>query len=214
MVIHLTFSDCKQKNCGGGVLKSRYLSDSEIFALQSTLSDAAWLPFRISAETGLRVGDVIKIRLSDLRNDGFFFVAQKTKKEGFAKVHSGTISALKRNAGFSEWCFPSPKKAGEHITRQAVWRRLKTACGRAGVDVSGVSPHSFRKVFSVELYKKSDLRTVQKALQHSSVYTTEIYTLADWSTGENAELPILRGDITMIAQKVAEIVLDRLTKDK
>ena len=43
-----------------------------------------------------------------------------------------------------------------------------------------VAPHSFRKVYSVELMKKyGDLERVKRALNHSSETVTMIYALAD-----------------------------------
>lgn len=195
-------------------MKSRYLTDSEIMALRRLITEAEWLPFRISYETGLRIGDVLKIRVHDLTDDGINYCAQKTKKTGFARIQSGTLSALLKNAQGTEWCFPSSKKAGAHLTRQAAWARLKKTARLAGVEVDGVSPHSLRKVFAVELFKRSDLDAVRGALQHSDERTTELYALSDFTTSEYADKPLLRGDLQIICEKVAEIVIARLESQK
>ena len=106
------------------------------------------------------------------------------------------------NAPSDVWCFPSPKNKGEHITRQALHTRLKSACKRAKLSADGISPHSMRKNFAVELYHKEGIESVVKALQHESLTTAEIYALADWLTGDNAKKPLLREDIVRIIEAV------------
>ena len=49
-------------------------------------------------------------------------------------------------------------------------------------------------------------------LQHTDVRTTEVYVLADWTTGSNAQKPLTRGDLEMLAEKLVQIVLDRIDK--
>lgn len=79
---------------------------------------------------------------------------------------------------------------------------MKRACKLAEVDPRGVSPHSFRKYFAVDLLSKSDLHTVQEALQHSNIYVTEQYAFSDWSTGENAFVAVKRCDVPMIIGQI------------
>ena len=153
------------------------------------------------------VGDVVKIRVEDIRSDGrIFYKAQKTGKEGLARVPPSLAKKLRENSHGGEWCFPSPKKSGEHITRQAVYTRIKSAAKKAGVSEFGISPHSFRKVFAVKLFNNSDIGTVKEALQHTSATVTELYALADWLTGENAKKPLLREDIEMIVDAVQRAI--------
>lgn len=162
---------------------------------------AAWLPLGVSLETGLRVGDVVRLRRESLKSDGIHFRAQKTRKVGVAKISAELRRQLPTRG---KWLFPSPYRAGEHITRQCVWARIKTAAKRANIDPQGVSPHSLRKVFAVELYREKGFRAVQEALQHSNAATTEVYSFADWSTGESANLPLTRRDLQLVVHMVLE----------
>ena len=182
-------------------MRSRFLEDSEIKALQEALDTEAFLPLVVSLETGIRIGDVVSLRVSDVKKDGIHFTAKKTKKAGIAKISQKTRKKL-RTGGV--WLFPSPYKAGKHITRQAVWARIKRAGKSAGVDLEGLSPHSMRKAFAVELYKQKGFKATQEALQHSKACTTEIYAFADWSTGEKSELPLQRRDLQLIVKMVLE----------
>lgn len=185
-------------------MRARYLSQEEIDRLSAHMSAEAWLPLRVACATGLRVGDVVGLRVWNLRENGIAYTAQKTGKRGFAPCPSALVWAMFKQSKWG-YCFPSKQKK-THITRQAVWARVKRACELAEIDPRGVSPHSFRKFFAVDLLSKSDLHTVQQALQHTSVYVTEQYAFSDWSTGDNALLSVRRCDIPMIIGQILPLL--------
>lgn len=182
-------------------MKSKYIDTPELQALREHLDFNSWLPLWVALETGLRVGDVVKLRVANLKEDGLHYRAEKTKKNGVANISAALRKHLRKKG---KWLFPSPYKTGQHITRQCVWARIKKACERAGLQAEGISPHSLRKVFAVELYRERGFKAVQEALQHSNSATTEIYSFADWSTGSSAELPLKRKDLQLIVKMVLE----------
>ena len=186
-------------------MRSRFLDEREVTAIRGVMSGADWLPFWIALETGLRIGDVAKLRWADISGNVIRFVAQKTGKDGTAVISDDLRRALHRVRGHRwEWVFPSPNTPSAHITRQSLWKRLKRACARAGVNPDGLSPHSFRKVYGVTEYKRHGIGAVQAGLQHSDISTTEIYALADWLTAENADKPLLRSDMARIVRYIAD----------
>ncbi|MCU1655977.1 MAG: tyrosine recombinase XerD [Pseudonocardiales bacterium] len=66
---------------------------------------------------------------------------------------------------------------GGPLSRQSAWTVLRTAAERAGL-AAGVSPHTLRHSFATHLMDGgADVRVVQELLGHSSVTTTQIYTL-------------------------------------
>ena len=66
---------------------------------------------------------------------------------------------------------------GTQLSRQSAWSIVQSAALRAGIK-SEVSPHSIRHSFATHLLDGgADIRTVQELLGHSSVTTTQIYTL-------------------------------------
>lgn len=182
-------------------MKSRYLDAGECKAIRAALTPDEWLPLWVSLETGLRIGDVVALRRRALAPDGLHFTAQKTGKRGVAPISEALRNALPKRG---LWLFPSPYKSGQHLTRQAAWARIKRGAAVAGVDLEGVSPHALRKCFAVELYRAKGFKAVQTALQHRNAATTEIYSFADWSTGENAEKPLVRRDLQLVVKMVLE----------
>lgn len=66
---------------------------------------------------------------------------------------------------------------GQRLSRQSAWAVIQHAAGKAGLGTD-VSPHSLRHSFATHLLSGgADLRAVQELLGHSSVATTQIYTL-------------------------------------
>jgi integrase/recombinase XerD len=66
---------------------------------------------------------------------------------------------------------------GGPLSRQSAWLILRTAAERAGL-ADGISPHTLRHSFATHLMEGgADVRVVQELLGHSSVTTTQIYTL-------------------------------------
>jgi integrase/recombinase XerD len=66
---------------------------------------------------------------------------------------------------------------GQRVSRQNAWLIIKAAAERAQLGVE-ISPHTFRHSFATHLLAGgADVRVVQELLGHSSVATTQIYTL-------------------------------------
>ena len=188
-------------------MEAKYLTTTQLTRIINSMTYDAFLPLAVSLETGLRIGDVLKLQPSDVHLDCITYTAQKTGKRGCAPITDTTRRALLENARGTSWCFPSPSRDGNHLTRQAVWKRVKKACIRAGIDPDGISPHSCRKNFAVDVYRRLGAKEAQKALQHSSATVTERYILSDWKSGSQKYAPLLRKDIDMIAKIVFDYVM-------
>lgn len=66
---------------------------------------------------------------------------------------------------------------GKRLSRQGVWQIIKRAAKRAGIE-DAVTPHTFRHAFATHMLERgADVRSVQELLGHSSVVTTQIYTM-------------------------------------
>ncbi len=71
---------------------------------------------------------------------------------------------------------------GQRMSRQNVWLTIKERTEQTGLGLT-VSPHTFRHSFATHLLEGgADVRVVQELLGHSSVATTQLYTLVTADT--------------------------------
>lgn len=157
-------------------MRTEYLLQREVDLVLSALTDTNRLVMRTALQTGLRVGDVLSLTPDRLKPH-FWVTEQKTGKKRQVGLPEPLLSDLKKNAG-TDWVFPgrNPRK---HHTRQAVWKDVKRAAEAFRLK-QNVAPHSFRKVYAVDLMKKyGDIDRVRRALNHGSETVTLVYALAD-----------------------------------
>ncbi len=66
---------------------------------------------------------------------------------------------------------------GNRLTRQSVWRLVRSYGARVGIDTEHLSPHVLRHSAATHMVEGgADLRTVQELLGHASLSTTQVYT--------------------------------------
>lgn len=130
----------------------------------------------LEGNLGLRISDIVRLRLADIVNDGGRFrlsiVEQKTGKERVFTVPLVIQQymenyCLRNGIGRNEVMFP--------ITTREVQKVLARVCDYLGYE--GISTHSFRKWYATEIYKNNgyDIALVQRLLQHSSAAVTQRY---------------------------------------
>lgn len=141
--------------------------------------------------TGGRVSEIVGINLSDIFESNDVRVIKlrgKGGKERVVPMGSFSIKALddyvvrvrpslqlKSSKSKSEALFLNQR--GTRISRQSAWQIVVDSARKAGLS-EGISPHVFRHSFATHLLDGgADIRVVQELLGHSSVTTTQIYTL-------------------------------------
>ncbi|WP_237065613.1 site-specific tyrosine recombinase XerD [Microbulbifer guangxiensis] len=134
---------------------------------------------------GLRVTELVGLRVSQINlRQGVVRVTGKGRKERLVPMGESAQSWLQRylsearpmllSPGQSDVCFPG--RAGQPMTRQAFWYRIKHWAGVAGIE-KPLSPHTLRHAFATHLLNHgADLRVVQLLLGHTDLSTTQIYT--------------------------------------
>lgn len=179
-----------------GKVKSEYINPEKFkFILDLMRPDNA-NAVRVCLITGLRIGDALALKRDQITEGGVIStVCDKTDKPFLGEIPSGLARELLRRAGGSEWLFPSPapQSKGKHRTRQAVWYDIKRAAKICAVP-RNVSPHTARKIYAVDKFRKDGLEAVQSSLQHDRLATTLIYAfsdqLVDESKKKQAEKPV------------------------
>jgi integrase/recombinase XerD len=152
----------------------------------------ALMMFLLAAYVGLRVHEIAKVRGEDVR-DGSLFTVGKGEKDAYVPLHP----VLARHAeGFPTegWWFPNVAGTGP-IGRATVWRHMHRVLKEVG---SKATPHQVRHLYGTSLVLSgADLRTTQELLRHSSLSSTQIYTLVgdDRKTAAIAMLPDYTAEI-------------------
>lgn len=139
--------------------------------------------------TGARVSEVCALDLADVLPvvrdpDRSIRLLGKGGKERFVPLGSYAREALDAYLVRARSALAKkPDRAlflnqlGRRLGRQSVWAVLQEAAVKAGITAE-VSPHSLRHSFATHMLAGgADLRVVQELLGHSSVATTQIYTL-------------------------------------
>lgn len=135
--------------------------------------------------TGLRVSELLGLRLQDLNLEVGYVVAYgKGKKERLVPVGEMALEKLKEYLSAVRPALDKTAKArhvflnrsGKGLTRQGFWKLLNRYALQAGI-TSPVTPHVLRHSFATHLLERgADLRSVQLMLGHASISTTQIYT--------------------------------------
>ncbi len=139
-------------------------------------------------EAGLRVGEVITLKLSHLYFNKIP-VSSLVLTNEITKNHVERIVPVssRLNAALEEYDYVHPwlKDAGSAcsvwhgVTRSGsiTTRQVERIINKAGWDSLGrpVNPHMLRHTFATKLMRVTDIRTIQELLGHSNVTTTQIY---------------------------------------
>ena len=131
--------------------------------------------------TGMRVSELIMLKLSDLRlNRRILNVIGKGSKQRIipitSRAHDIIIEWMNYIPENSVYLFPSYGING-HITRDTVNKLLIDISLNTNIDRKRLTPHKLRHAFATHIMNRgADLRVVQELLGHSSISTTEIYT--------------------------------------
>lgn len=157
-------------------MRSEYLLDREVELILQLLTPENRLVMRTLLHTGLRIGDVLRLKPEQLKPN-FWITEQKTGKRRQVGLPEPLLTDLRASAD-SEWVFPG-QRPGKPRTRQAVWKDVKRAAEAMRL-TANAAPHSARKVYAVELLQKyGNIERVKRALNHGSIEVTLIYALAD-----------------------------------
>lgn len=170
------------------------LTTEEVDRLEQAVDLTKWEGQRNKAivevlfSCGLRVSELVTLRLSDLYLDERFVrVTGKGRKERLVPISDSAVRQLQ--LWFDDRCRMDVKpgeedyvflnRRGAHLTRTMILIMIKRLGAEAGI-AKTISPHTLRHSFATALLEGgADLRAIQAMLGHESIGTTEIYMHVD-----------------------------------
>jgi integrase/recombinase XerD len=135
--------------------------------------------------TGLRVSELIGLRLTDVRLDqGYVQCLGKGRKQRIVPLGDEAARWVKQYLAdgrpalirqVSPFVFVNARGGGR-LSRLGFWKLLKAYGVKAGIRAH-LSPHVLRHSFATHLLERgADLRAIQTMLGHADITTTQIYT--------------------------------------
>lgn len=182
-------------------IKTRVITDSEYQIIIETISTGftdnsnrqikpnikVATALTIQANLGLRIGDIVKLTLSDIIRDGNRYrlniTEQKTGKRREFTIPTEVYTYLQTYALNNNI---KPRQKLIDLSVRQIQKHLKLTCDTLGL--SSISTHSFRKFFATSIYNNNgyNVELVRLLLQHSSVTITQRYLGVSDKTVEDA----------------------------
>jgi integrase/recombinase XerD len=135
--------------------------------------------------TGLRVSELVAVRLADLHlNEEYLTCVGKGSKERLVPIGEQATSWIRKYAAQSRRDLLKGRATprlfvnarGGSLSRIGFWKILKQHALKAGLPRT-ISPHVLRHSFATHLLERgADLRAIQLMLGHADLSTTQIYT--------------------------------------
>jgi integrase/recombinase XerD len=148
------------------------------------LEDGLPTAVRLMVCTGIRVGELCKIRIDDVSPDGSSFRIQgKGSRDRVAYISDPALRVElcglvknRRKANDSCWAL-FVNRRGRMMKPQSIRSKLRRYAEREAGLSRRITPHMLRHTAATLLIETGvDIRFVQRMLGHSSIATTEIYT--------------------------------------
>lgn len=150
--------------------------DDRLIAAAPTDRDKMIL--RVGLLMGLRVSEIVKLRIEDLDVDGGTALIARAKgdKDRYVPIPAKLLDPLIAYIGDRIEGPVFLSRFGRQLTTRTVQLMVKDAAAKAGI-TRRTTPHHMRHTYATRLLNKgANLREVQDLLGHASISTTEIYT--------------------------------------
>lgn len=153
---------------------------ADIQAMKEALTGRNRLMFIMGVSFGLRISDLLTLKIGDLRGKDFFTIGEeKTKKRRKITLSDTVKDEIALIDGKdSDYVFKSRQGANKSISRVQAYRILNDAAKEAGVleKVGSIGCHSLRKSFGYQLHSKGvDITRIMAIFGHSSPEVTLAY---------------------------------------
>lgn len=153
--------------------------------LEEKESKRNYVLFMSGLHLGLRISDILQLRVSDVKNKDHIFLREgKTGKENkiaineeLEEIYAEYIIGKPRNQFLfrDERTFKKPKRS-KPLSRQQVWNILNDIAANFEYK-DPIGCHTLRKTFGYWIYqeKPEELMTIKELLNHSDISITKRY---------------------------------------
>ena len=130
------------------------------------------LALQLQANLGLRIGDILELKLSNFKSGKLEIREDKTDKLQYRDINPAITQAV------LEYALENKLDKDDKLFKigvRAVQKQLKIVTEYLGL--TNISTHSFRKLFATMQYElnENNLELVKELLNHSSIATTQRY---------------------------------------
>lgn len=136
-----------------------------------------WFLFTMGINTGLRISDLLQLKVKDVRNKSHLTINEKKTKKNKRFIINGSlrnsIDEYTKRMDDEEYLFPS-QKTGKPIQRVQAYKILNKVAEEVGLVEIGT--HTLRKTFGYHYYKQTkDVAMLQEIFNHSAPSVTKRY---------------------------------------
>ena len=141
-------------------------------------SDRNYIMFMLGIYSGLRISDILKLRVCDVKDKDYISIREKkTGKQQYIKINpllKREIARYVKGKDPGEYLIKSREGNNKAITREMAYKILK----QAGQEfyIESIGTHTLRKTFGYHFYKQEkDVAKLQEIFNHSDPAVTLKY---------------------------------------
>jgi integrase len=129
-----------------------------------------YMLFLMGINTGLRISDILKLRVKDVKGSHIIIREQKTGKQKWIRITPSLRRELKNfieGKDDDEYIFKSRQGGNKPIGRSMAYKILRKAAER--FNLRDIGTHTLRKTFGYHFYQQTkDVAMLQEIFNHSS----------------------------------------------
>ena len=130
------------------------------------------LALSLQANLGLRIGDVLSLKVSNFKGNKLEVREDKTDKLQYREVNPTIVNIIK------DYAIDNKLSKNDNIFSikvRVIQKQLKIICNYLELD--NISTHSFRKMYATMQYElnNNNIELIKELLNHSSIATTQRY---------------------------------------
>jgi len=145
---------------------------------------AVAMALSLEANLGLRISDVLQLKVKDFQKDKLELIEKKTKKLQYRAINPDISDyvrdyALEHNIGLYD----------NIINVKLRWIQDRLKIVSTHLELTNIGTHSFRKFFATEIFNKTgDINLVKNLLNHSSISVTQRYLQTNQAQMDEASM--------------------------